>query len=202
MTLQVVADLYKLHYYSLSATHLSILLEICLATATHANQLNSESVLQMKLKKACSILELSGPPMVHFEIESHQNYLNLLQNILSSSPSVSEEMNVEAQLVSVCQKIIQIYLDCARHQSQTQQKLHWILPLGSAKKEELATRTPLIVSALGTLSSLERDSFRKYIPQFFPLLIDLVKSEHSSSEVQLVLSRMFQSCVGPLIMQS
>ncbi|CAM8941877.1 unnamed protein product [Rhodiola kirilowii] len=207
LIIQVVADLYKIHYQSLSAALVEILLEICSSIATHANQLNSETVLQMKLKKACSILELSGPPMVHFEIESHQNYLNLLQNILSSNPSISEEMNIEAQLVSVCQKIIQIYLDCARLHSQTrnastQQKIHWILPLGSAKKEELATQTPLIVSALGTLSSLGSDSFRRYIPQFFPLLVDLVRSEHSSGEVQRVLSGMFQSCIGPLLMQS
>uniref|UniRef100_A0A7N0U6G7 SEC7 domain-containing protein n=1 Tax=Kalanchoe fedtschenkoi TaxID=63787 RepID=A0A7N0U6G7_KALFE len=199
LIIQVVLDLYKMHHRSLSAAHVAILLEICSSIATHANQLNSESVLQMKLKKACSILELSGPPVVHFEIESHQNYLKLLQNILSSSPSVAEEMKMEAQLVSICQKIIQIYLDCAGIHSKTQPRLHMILPLGSAKKEELTARTPLIVSALGALSGLERDSFRKYLPQFFPLLVDLVRSEHSSGEVQRALSGMFLSCIGPLI---
>lgn len=202
---QVVTDLHTMHLQSLSAANTLILLELFSSIASHAHQLNSETILQKKLQKVCAILELSSPPMVHFENESYQGYLNFLQNLLMDSPFLCKEINIEAQLVAVCEKILQIYLSCTRTHS-TQQKpvsqpVQWILPLGSAKKEELAARTSLVVTALQVLSGLERDSFRRYVSQFFPLLVDLVKSEHSSGEVQGVLSNMFQSCIGPIIMQ-
>ena len=78
---------------------------------------------------------------------------------------------------------------------------HWILPLGPARKDELAARTSLVASALRVLSGFERDLFKRYAPQLFPLLVELIRSEHSSGEVQIVLSSIFQSCIGPIIMQ-
>ena len=115
-------------------------------------------------------------------------------------------MNLESLLVAVCEKILQIYLNCTDYRYVLQKSIdkpvtHWILPLGSAKREELAARTPLLVSSLKALSGLERDSFRKYIANFFHQLVDLVRCEHSSGEVQLVLSNLFRSCIGPIIMQ-
>lgn len=205
LVIKVVADLYKAHYRSLCAAHISILLEICSSISAHAHQLNSEAKFKKKLNKTSSVLELSDPPMVNFEIESHQIYLSLLQSLLLENPNLADEMNIEAQLVAVCQKILEIYVTCAGTQLQkraTQPTVHWVLPLGSAKKEELATRTSLTVSALQALSELERDSFRRYVSQFFPLLTDLVRSEHSSREVQVVLSKMFQSCIGSVLMGS
>lgn len=195
----------KGHMQYVSAANVRILLDMFSSVASHSHQLNSDIILLKKLEKACSILELSDPPMVHFENESYQNYLNFLHDLLVDNPSVSKEMNIELQLVKVCEEILQIYLNCTGSQSTHQkpvnkQAVHWILPLGSAKKEELAARTTLLVSALHVLSDLERDSFRRCVPQFFPLLVDLVKSEHSSGEVQHILSNIFKSCIGPIIM--
>ena len=194
-----------MHVQSLSVSNTSIVIEILSSIASHAHQLNSETLLQKKLQRVCSILELTPPPMVHFENESHQNLLNFLQNLLADSLSICNEIDVEAELITVCKKILQIYLNCTGSLSSQQRPLdhpvtHWILPLGTAKKEELAARSSLVVSALRVLSGLERDSFKRYVSQFFPLLVDLVRSEHSSGEVQHVLSAMFQSCIGPIIM--
>ncbi|XP_022727319.1 brefeldin A-inhibited guanine nucleotide-exchange protein 1-like isoform X3 [Durio zibethinus] len=206
LIMQVITDMYKAHLQFLSASNINIIVEIFSSIASHAQQLNSDTTLQKKIQKACSILELSDPPMVHFENEAYQNYLNFLQDLVKNNPSVSEEMNLESLLVAVCEKILQIYLNCADYQCVQQKSVdkpvaHWILPLGSAKREELAARTPLLVSALNALGGLERDSFRKYVSNFFHLLLDLVRSEHGSGEVQLVLSNLFQSCIGPIIMQ-
>ncbi|XWS68375.1 hypothetical protein CRYUN_Cryun04dG0084600 [Craigia yunnanensis] len=206
LIMQVITDMYKTHLQFLSAANINIIVEIFSSIASHAQQLNSETTLQKKIQNACSILELSDPPMVHFENEAYQNYLNFLQDLVKNNPSVSEEMNLESLLVAVCEKILQIYLNCTDYQFVLQKSVekpvtHWILPLGSAKREELAARTPILVSSLKALSGLERDSFRKYIANFFHLLVDLVRSEHSSGEVQLVLSNLFQSCIGPIIMQ-
>lgn len=206
LIIQVVTDLYKMHLQSLSAANATVVLEIFSSITLHAQQLNSETAVQMKLKKACSILELSDPPMVHFENETYQNYLNFLQNMLACNPSVSDSLNIESQLVTICEKILQIYLNCtgslsAQQRVLNQPSLHWILPLKSAKKEEMAARTSLVVSALQVLSGLKRESFRRYIPQVFPLLVDLVRSEHSTAEVQFVLSSIFESCIGPIILE-
>ncbi|XP_059444887.1 brefeldin A-inhibited guanine nucleotide-exchange protein 1 [Corylus avellana] len=204
LVVQVVTDLCKTHLESLSADNIVILREIFSFISSHAHELNSERILQRKLPILCSILELSEPPLVHFENESFQNYLDFLKRLLADNPSVSEEMNIEAELVAICKQILQIYLDCTGSQSAQvnssgRPMLHCIISLGSAKKEELVARTSLLVSALWGLSGLERDSFRRYVSQFFPLLVDLVQSEHSSGEVQRVLSNMFQSCIGPII---
>ncbi|XP_034678350.1 brefeldin A-inhibited guanine nucleotide-exchange protein 1 isoform X2 [Vitis riparia] len=206
LIIQVATDIYKICRQAFLASIITTLTETFSMIASHAHQLNSEKMLLMKLQKACSILEISEPPVVHFENESYQNYLNFLQHLVMDNPSVAEELNIEQQLVGVCEKILQIYLNCAGLQNAPQKQssqpvLHWILPLGSAQKDELAARTSLAVSALQVLGGLGTDSFRKYISQFFPLLVDLVRSEHSSGDIQRVLSYMFQSCIGPIIMK-
>ncbi|XP_019054355.1 PREDICTED: brefeldin A-inhibited guanine nucleotide-exchange protein 1 isoform X2 [Nelumbo nucifera] len=203
LVIQVINDLYKVHQQYLSTANIMILLEMFSSIASHANELSSKTALQVKLQRACSILEIPDPPVVHFENESYQNYLNFLRTLLMDKPSLCEEMNVEAKLVAVCEKILQIYLNCAgclTEQKCNQPVLHWILPLGSAKKEELAARTSFVVLALRVLSGLERNSFRRYVAHFFPLLVDLVRCEHSSGEVQRVVSDIFQLNIGPIIM--
>lgn len=191
----------------LSAANIKILLDIFSSITSHAHELNAEIILQKKLQKVCSILELSDPPMVHFENESYQNYLYFLRDCVTKNPLASQELNIELLLVEVCKKILQIYLECTRGQQKEkagvkhrERVVRWILPLGSAKKEELGARTSLVVSALRVLSGMEREAFRKYVSNVFPLLVDLVRSEHSSREVQLVLGNMFHSCIGPIIM--
>ncbi|PIN14780.1 Guanine nucleotide exchange factor [Handroanthus impetiginosus] len=199
LIIQVVSDLYRMHWQSLPLDAVTIILEIFSSIATHSRELNSETIILQKLEKTCSILEISDPPTVHFEIESYQNYLNFLRDLLMNNPFLLAEKKIEAELVSVCEKVLQIYLDCAAVSKQ-HKKLHCFLPLGSAKKEELAARTPLVLSVMRILGSLERDRFRRYVSQLFPRLVDLVRSEHSSREVQHVLSDVFQSCVGPIIL--
>lgn len=201
--------MYRSHLQFLSAANIYIIVEIFSSISSHALQLNSETTMQKKIQIACSILEISEPLTRHFEKEAYQNYLDFLQYLVKKNLSISKEMNLELLLVAVCEKILQIYLNCTAVNHNVQQKsgdksvvvTHWTLPLSSAKKEELGARTPLLVSALRALSGLERDSFRKYISNVFHLLVDLVQSEHSSGEVQWVLSNIFKSCIGTIIMQ-
>lgn len=195
-----MADLYKTHWKFLSANITSIIFEIFSSISSHAHDLNSRPTLHHKLDNACSILEISGPPLVHFENESFKNYLTCLRDLLVNGPSLSEQKNVEAELVSVCKRVLQIYLECGRFEySPDKPKVHCILPLGTAKKEELAARTPLVLLVMRIMGSLERDSFRRHASQLFPLLVDLVRSEHSSVEVQQLLSNIFKSCLGPIV---
>ncbi|KAJ6671836.1 BREFELDIN A-INHIBITED GUANINE NUCLEOTIDE-EXCHANGE PROTEIN 1 [Salix viminalis] len=202
LIVQVASGLYKANWQFLSAANVRILVDIFTSIASHAHQLNSEKSLLRKLQKGCSIAGISDPPMVHFENESYENYLDFLQDLLKDNPSMSEALNIEEQLAGVCEKIFLIYLNCTGSEAvqRNNTAIHWNLPLGSAKKEELAARTSLLLSALRVLNDLERDSFRSHARQFFPLLVDLVRCEHNSGEVQGILSNIFQSCIGPIIM--
>lgn len=202
LIMQVTTDLYNMQQHLLKASSVKIVLEIFSQTVSHAHELSSETGLHLKLQRACSILEISDPPVVHFENESYQNILNFLHHLLTSDPSLSEEMGIETQLFSVCEKIIQIYLKCSRLEHEEVQKpitVHWILPLNSAVKEELGARTSLLVSALRVLSEVDKGCFRRHASRVFPLLVELVRCEHSSREVQPVLSNLFQTCIGPII---
>ncbi|XP_068647280.1 brefeldin A-inhibited guanine nucleotide-exchange protein 1 isoform X2 [Aristolochia californica] len=203
LILQVITELYKTHEDSMTVANTGIVIEIFSSTSEHAHELNSRTSLIVKLQKICSILEVSDPPVVHFENETNHSFLKFLQTVLSDNHSASEEMGIESQLVGVCEKIIQIYLYCAEfqssHPSGNGRSIRWILPLGSAKKEELAARTSLVVFALQVLVSLDKVSFRRYLSSLFPLLVNLIKCEHCSGDVQRILSDMFLSLIGPII---
>lgn len=190
--------------HTLKASSVKIVLDLYSQTVRHAHNLSSQTGLHLKLQRACSILEISDPPVVHFENESYQNILNLLHHLLTSDPNLSEEMNIEARLFSVCQEIVQMYLSCCRLEQKQQQQqkkpVHWILPLNSAVKDELGARTSLLVSALRVLSEVDKERFRSHACTLFPLLVDLVRCEHTSREVQAVLSNLFETCIGPIIM--
>ncbi|KAK6916848.1 Sec7 domain [Dillenia turbinata] len=203
--IQVATDLYQNHRQFLSAANVNILISVISSIASHAHQLNSERALKLKLQKTCSILELHEPRIVHFENESYHKLLNFLKSLTTDNPHVSNGMNIKCELVEICKEIMEIYLKCAgtgssRQNRSNQPEIHWILPLISTKKE-LAARTALVVSALRVLSSLDRESFRRYVTQFFPMLVDLVRCEHSSGEVPRILSNIFQTCIDPIMME-
>ncbi|KAL1125855.1 hypothetical protein V6Z11_A13G071500 [Gossypium hirsutum] len=203
---QVIKDTNKKNLQFLSASNISIIVEIFSSIASHAQQLNTDTTLQKKIRIACSIMELTDPPMVHFENEAYQNYLDFLQDLVQNNPSVSAEMNLESLLVAVCENILELYLNRTDHHYEQQKSdpaTRWVLPLPLAKKEELAARRPLLVLALKALSDLGKDSLRKYIANLFHLLVGLVRTEHNlgSSEAERVLTNIFQSGIGPIIMQ-
>lgn len=141
--------------------------------------------------------------MLHFENDTHQNYLDILQDLLTYNPGVSLELKIEPQLITLCVKILKLYLKCTFFEGaeleETRQPKIWILPMGAASKEEAAARSPLVVAVLKALRGLKRDSFKRYAPNFFPLLVELVRSEHSSSQVPQVLSTVFHTCMGPMM---
>uniref|UniRef100_A0A453SK89 Sec7/BIG1-like C-terminal domain-containing protein n=1 Tax=Aegilops tauschii subsp. strangulata TaxID=200361 RepID=A0A453SK89_AEGTS len=204
LIVQGIIKLYEEQGKYLHAEHISILLEMISSIATHASEVSSDSSLHMKFHKACSLLEASEPAVVHFENETYQSYLKLLQAVLHGYPFLSEDMDIESRLLDACEKILRTYLKCtgngpsdeASHGNQT---LHCIVPLGAAKQEELSARTPLVLLAMQLLHNLEKNSFRRVLPRFFPLLIDLIRCEHSSGDVQHALYKIFKSSIGPMI---
>ncbi|KAL6603004.1 hypothetical protein ACP70R_043365 [Stipagrostis hirtigluma subsp. patula] len=199
VVIQSIIKLYEEHRKQFNNEHISILLEMVSAIATHSSEVSSESSLHMKFHKACSLLEVSEPAIVHFENESYQSYLKLLQALQDDYPSLSKEMNIESQTLHACEKILRIYLKCANEASHRDPSLHCSVPLSAAKKEELAARTSLVLQVMKLLGNLGRNSFSGILPCFFPLLVDLIRCEHSSGEVQHALYNIFQSRIGSMI---
>ncbi|XP_047053536.1 brefeldin A-inhibited guanine nucleotide-exchange protein 1-like [Lolium rigidum] len=204
LVVQGIIKLYEEQGKYLHAEHISILLEMISAIATHASEVSSDSLLQMKFHKACSLLEASEPAVVHFENETYQSYLKLLQSLLHGYPFLSEDMKIESRILDACEQILRTYLKCAGHgqsdeASDSDPALHRVVPLGPAKKEELAARTPLVLQVMQLLSNLEKKSFRRVLPRFFPVLVDLIRCEHSSGDVQHALYTIFRSSIGPMI---
>lgn len=201
--IEAAQKIYTVHQKSFSAAHITIFLDILSSISSHSSELSSLASLHQKLERVCSLLEIPEPPVVHFENECHQNYLSTLKKILRDNTPVSDETIIVSQIVSECDKILNIYLSCAGYRSVEQNadnelKFQRVLPLVSSKKEELAARTSLVVLAIKSLSELDGDVFRQNLRLIFPLLINLVRCEHSSREVLLVLCDVFQSSVGPV----
>ncbi|KAG8058353.1 hypothetical protein GUJ93_ZPchr0002g23224 [Zizania palustris] len=204
LVVQGIVKLYETHRQSFCAEHMQIILEMLSAIASHASEVSSESTLNMRFHKACSLLEVSEPAVTHFENESYESYLKLLQALLHDKPSMAEDMNIESQIMLVSEKILRKYLNCTGHglsndAYRRDRALHWILPLDTAKKEELSARTSLVLHVMRLLGGLERVCFRRNLSLFSPLLANLIRCEHSSGEVQLALYDIFQSSIGPII---
>ncbi|EOA15892.1 hypothetical protein CARUB_v10003979mg [Capsella rubella] len=198
---EVVSDLYRKNQFSLPASHVDILADIFSCIASHAQQLNTDTVLRRKFKRACSVLNLTEPQLLNFENESNKSYMTFLQDMVTCNPNVSKELDLESRLVSECAKVVKIYLKCTDHQQQQKHKRQvlWILPMESDRVEEATARTSLLVSSLEALCSLEAESLKRHVSSFFPLLVDLVRTEHCSPQVPYVLSNVLKSCIGPIL---
>ncbi|XP_051130955.1 brefeldin A-inhibited guanine nucleotide-exchange protein 1-like [Andrographis paniculata] len=203
LIIQVVTDLYKMHWQYLSLNPVSIVLDAFSSIARRSHELNSNQILLSKVEKACSYLEISCPQTVHFENDSYHNYLNFLHDQLAHNAALSKELDMESKLLQTCNEMLQMYLDCAgfgHKDNGSKNSQSYCVSFASGQKEELAARSPLVLSVMRVLVGLERDSFRRYISPLFPSLVDLIRVKHSSREVQHFLSNIFQSCIGPIIM--
>ncbi|CAE6158068.1 unnamed protein product [Arabidopsis arenosa] len=197
---EVVSDLYRKNQFSLSASHVDILADIFSCIASHAQQLNTDTVLRRKFKRACSVQNLTEPQLLNFENEAYKSYMMFLQDMVTCNPNVSKELDLESRLVTECAKVVKIYLKCTDPQQQQQRKpVLWVLPMESDRVEEATARTSLLVSSLEALCSLEAESLKRHVSSFFPLLVDLVRTEHCSPQVPYVLSNVLKSCIGPIL---
>ncbi|ONL96028.1 Guanine-nucleotide-exchange protein [Zea mays] len=206
LLIQAVMEVYNMYRGQLSAQNTVILFEALHTVAAHAHKINSDSDLRSKLQELGSMTQMQDPPLLRLENESYQLCLSILQNIfLDSSPDHGSTEVVESHLIGLCKEVLEVYLSTARPSqpsSGTQPLGHWLIPVGSSKRRELAARAPLVVSTLQAISGLGDSAFEKNLRQFFPLLAGLISCEHGSSEVQVALSDMFSTWVGPLVLQS
>ncbi|KAK4418757.1 Brefeldin A-inhibited guanine nucleotide-exchange protein 2 [Sesamum alatum] len=206
LLIQAVMEIYNMYRAQLSVKNTVILFDAVRAVAFHAHKINSDSALRPKLQELGSMTQMQDPPLLRLENESYQICLTLMQNlVLDRSPSY-DESEVESYLVNLCQEVLQFYIDVAYTgqipDSSVDGRSHWMIPVGSGRRRELAARAPLIVATLQAICSLGDSSFEKNLSCFLPLLSTLISCEHGSNEVQVALSDMLNSSVGPVLLRS
>ncbi|GLT51910.1 hypothetical protein SLA2020_252830 [Shorea laevis] len=206
LLIQAVMEIYTMYRSNLSAKNTLVLFEAMRGVASHAHRINCNSKLRSRLQEFSSITQMQDPPLLRLENESYQFSLTFLQNLIVDKPPSYEEAGVESHLVDLCQEVLLFYLETAHSgqdsESSTNGQLHWWIPLGSGKRRELAARGPLVVATLQAICSLEEASFENNLAQFFPLISRLISCEHGSGEVQVALSDMLSTSVGPVLFRS
>lgn len=210
LLVQAVSEIYNIHGGRLTAGHTMFLLDTLHEIAVHSHKVNGDFQLRSKLQKLQMVTQIPDPPLLRLESESYQAYLTLLQHLPLDKPALAKDVEVERRLVELCEEVLQVYLTtataapCPTPQSQLEKSgsSPWVIPLGSSRRRELVARAPLVVATLQAISGLKDSSFEKYLRRFFPLLANLISCEHGSGEVQVALSDMFSSWIGPILLRS
>lgn len=204
--MQAVVEIYNMYRPQLSPKNTVLIFNAVHAVAFHAHKINTDSTLRSKLLQFGSMTQMQDPPLLRLENESYLICLTFLQNLALDRPPNYEESVVESHLVDLCREILQFYIENARSgkipESHSGAPPNWSIPLGSGKRRELAARASVIVATLQAICSLGDSSFEKNMPCFFPLFSSLISCEHGSNEIQVALSEMLSSSVGPLLLRS
>lgn len=197
--------MYRSH---LSTKNVLVLFDALHGVASHAHGINTSVAIRSKLQEFASITQMQDPPLLRLENESFQICLTFVQNLIVDRPHSYEEGEVESYLIKLCHEVLQFYVETARYGLVVEASVssdvqpHWPIPLGSGKRRELAARAPLIVAILHAICNLNEASFEKNLAGFFPLLSSLISCEHGSIEVQVALSEMLSTSVGPVLLRS
>ncbi|KDP28742.1 hypothetical protein JCGZ_14513 [Jatropha curcas] len=206
LLIQAVMEIYNMYRADLSAKNTLVLFDALHDVASHAHKINTNSTLRARLQEFGSMTQMQDPPLLRLENESYQICLTFLQNLISDQPTDFNEAEVESHLVNLCLEVLQFYIETSRtglaSQASPSLQTQWLIPVGSGKRRELAARAPVIVATLQAICSLGETSFEKNLSHFFPLLSGLISCEHGSNEVQVALSDMLSSSVGPVLLRS
>ncbi|CAM6091423.1 unnamed protein product [Calypogeia fissa] len=211
LLIQAITEMYNLHGAQLSALHTMLLLDTLQTIAAHAHDVNGNHELRGQLEHLRMATQMPDPPLLRLENESYHAYLTMLQQLTVDKPELAKDVEVETRLVELCEDVLKVYVmtSTAPFVSDTPSEFNeksdvpkWVVPLGSARRRELMARAPLVVATLQAVSALRDSSFERYLVRFFPLFAGLISCEHGSGEVQLALSDMFSSWIGPILLQA
>ncbi|KFK42561.1 hypothetical protein AALP_AA1G011300 [Arabis alpina] len=198
--IQAVTDIYNMYRSSLTANHVLMLFDAMHGIASNAHQINADPLIRAKLQELGSSPDTQEAPLLRLENESFQTCMTFLDNLISDQPLGYDEAKIETHLISLCREVLEFYIDisCSNEQSS-----RWAVPSGSGKRKELTARAPLVVAAIQTLGNMGESLFKKNLPELFPLIATLISCEHGSGgEVQVALSDMLQTSMGPVLLRS
>ncbi|CAA6663381.1 unnamed protein product [Spirodela intermedia] len=170
LLIQAGMEIYNMYRDQLSQRNTIVLFDALHSVASHAHQIDNDTDLRSKLQDLGSMTQMQDP--------------HPLDQPLQGGPGGLPRHRQVWAALQRCR--------CRRRWGQAVALPQWAIPLGSAKRRELAARAPLVVAALQAICGLGDSSFEK----------NLAKCEHGSSEVQAALSDMLSSCVGPVLLRS
>jgi len=67
-------------------------------------------------------------------------------------------------------------------------------------REDTHASAQITVEALTAIRALDGETFKAYLPKFYPLLTSLIRCEDKSSELSNALCDLFTDHVGPLLL--
>ncbi|XP_051141539.1 brefeldin A-inhibited guanine nucleotide-exchange protein 2-like [Andrographis paniculata] len=216
LLVQAVLEIYNMYQSQLSPENVSTIFDAVHTVALHAHKINTDAALRMKLQELGPITQMQDPPLLRLENESYQICLTFVQNLALNRMSSFEEPEMESYLVNLCREILQSYIEVAAvGQGQEQEQVpestspsssgngnhRLTIPLSSGKRRELGARAPLVVATLQAICSLGAGSFEKNLSTFLPMVSTLISCEHGSLEIQVALSEMLSSSVGPVLLR-
>ncbi|GJP85932.1 hypothetical protein CLOP_g16023 [Closterium sp. NIES-67] len=211
LLVQAMTEIFSMHGASLSAPHTLVLLDSLHLVGTHAHAINSDRLLRSRLQALHLATQMPDPPLLRLESEALHAYLSLLQRLPREKAQLAKEVDVELRLVILCEEVLRVYVGTSQGKltlmtddprgadAPPLPPIPLAVPLGSARRRELVARAPLVVATLQAVTALKDAAFKKHLARFFPLLADLVSSEHGSPEIQVALSKMFSSRIGPIV---
>ncbi|KAK8635509.1 hypothetical protein V6N13_004243 [Hibiscus sabdariffa] len=206
LLVQAAMEIYNMFRTRLSAKNILVLFDAMHDVASHAHYINNDTILRTKLLEFGRMTQMQDPPLLRLENESYQFCLTFLHNLVMDRPTSFEEAKAESHLVNLCREVLQLYIETASSEqipeTSPDGRTQWLIPLGSGKRKELAARAPLVVATLRTICSVGDTLFENNLAKFFPLLSSLVSCEHGSNDVQVALSDMLSSSVGPVLLQA
>mmetsp|Transcript_7972 Transcript_7972/g.29482 ORF Transcript_7972/g.29482 Transcript_7972/m.29482 type:complete len:1752 (-) Transcript_7972:83-5338(-) len=195
LLVQAVSEFYGQHCSLMTSKRLETLLSILSKIIDHATHINRNTRMRAELASKGAMPPLEDPPLLRLEVEGMQVYLAVLQDTCNAEWPSGENAqwldSVEQRMFQLCREIIVSYVLSQQENADGK--------MDSVQRRELAARTPLLVSVLKTMQALDESLFRKHVKDFYPLLSDMIKSEVTLPEVQLALSNLFGSKIGPLL---
>ncbi|KAI3701044.1 hypothetical protein L2E82_45687 [Cichorium intybus] len=199
LLIQAFSEIQNMYRLRLTVKNTMTLFQSVHKVGNHSHNINTDITLRTNLQSLGPMTQMQDPPLLRLENESYQICLTFLQKLTTDKPPNSQ---VEFHFVDLCHQVLESYVEIARPAQMTQLPLnHWLIPLGSGKKRELAARGPLVVMTLHAICSLGDFQFEKNLKRFFPLISSLIKCEHGSNEVQVALSDILSLSVGPVLLR-
>nr|XP_043629578.1 brefeldin A-inhibited guanine nucleotide-exchange protein 2-like [Erigeron canadensis] len=205
LLIQAITEIQNMYGPQLSVKKTMILFLAVREVASHAHKINTDITLRSKLQELGHMTHMQDPPLLSLENESYQICLTIIEKFSAERPPFYEDSEVDSFLVDLCHEILKSYVEIAHPAHMLplfpNHQPYWLIPLGSGKKRELSSRGRLVVTTLRTMCKLGDSLFEKNLTRFFPLITSLIRCEHESSEVQVTLSEMLSSSVGPVLLR-
>lgn len=211
------------------ATLLSVMTEICShARKVNTDDALRRCLAQWQAEDGVQIEAsgLSDPPLMKLETDTSSTLLSLLMHLFSATGAGADDRRrvcrVQQRLFQLCYDNLQRFDPSGRDTDAASTALEGTVNsvddadapapsravsattagkpvLMASSTAEHQTLAPVIVSTLSALRAFSDDQFKECLKPLFPLMTRLIRCSSAPLEVQVALSELFATRVGPLL---